>query len=74
MELGHFDKYFVKNTEKKTDREKNWNFLKLKFFKTTFWMENSPSSPPYLRAWNFRKVIQKKTDIAKTYLPANYIP
>ena len=36
MELGHFNKYLVKNTEKKTDREKNWSFFKLKFFKTTF--------------------------------------
>ena len=40
MELGHFDKHFVKNTRKKVPPEKILEFFLLDTLKTTFWMEN----------------------------------
>ena len=40
MELGHFDKHFVKNTRKKVPLEKILEFFLLDTLKTTFWMEN----------------------------------
>ena len=38
-ELGHFDKYFVKNLSKKAPQRKILEFFLLDTIKTTFWME-----------------------------------
>ena len=40
VELGHFNKHFVKNTRKKVPPENILEFFLLDSFKTTFWMEN----------------------------------
>ena len=36
MELGHFDKHFVKNTREKLKPEKMFEFFHLNTLKTTF--------------------------------------
>ena len=40
VELGHFDKHFVKNTRKKGPAWKIWEFFLLDTLKTIFWTEN----------------------------------
>ena len=39
VELGHFDKNFVKNTRKKALQEKTLKFFFLDTLKTIFWVE-----------------------------------
>ena len=41
MELGHFDKHFLKNTTKRDHERKHFGFFFQDAFKTTFFMENS---------------------------------
>ena len=43
VELGYFDKHFVKNTiqdKKRLGREKPWEFFLLDTLKATFWVED----------------------------------
>ena len=41
VELGHFEKRFVKNTRKKTPKENILELFLLDTLKSTFWMEDS---------------------------------
>ena len=41
VELGHFDKFFVKNTREKSPQRKILELLLLDSLKSTFWMEDS---------------------------------
>ena len=40
MELGHFNKHFIKNTRKRGQHQNILEFFLLGALKTTFWMES----------------------------------
>ena len=75
VELGHFDKHFVKNTRKKVPLEKILEFFLLDTLKTTFWMENwtqrwKQSGPFFPKSGALLLIFKKGLSLSPSCTPA----